>query len=127
MNALDKSRRYIPFLLRAPLGLIFLVFGIEKFIAPEATLVIIQASVFAPLFPSSDAMIYLIAIVESLVGLLLLLSIQTRKTALLAAVLLLNIILIAQIPQDIVLLFVALVLSLLGDENPWEKSAKSSR
>ena len=123
MNFLDRLRPYIPLLLRVPLGLIFLFFGIEKFIAPESALVIIQASMFAPLFPTSNAMIYVIGVVETLVGLLLVFGIQLRKTALLAAVLLLNILIIAQIPQDFVLLCVALALAAVGKDNSWKKPA----
>ncbi|MBS3144389.1 DoxX family membrane protein [Candidatus Woesearchaeota archaeon] len=121
MNSLDKLRRFIPFLLRTPLGLIFLFFGIDKFLAPKATLVIIQASMFASLFPAGNAMIYLIGAVETIVGVLLICNTQIRKTALLAALLLLNISIIAQIPQDIVLLCVALAIAVLGNDNPWKK------
>lgn len=121
MNSLDKLRRFIPFLLRIPLGLIFLFFGVEKFFAPEATLAIIQASMFASFFPTGNAMIYLIGSIESIVGLCLILNVQIRKTALLAALLLISIILIAQIPQDIVLLCVALAVAVMGNDNPWKK------
>ena len=121
MNSLDKLRRFIPFLLRTPLGLIFLFFGIDKLLAPKATLAIIQASVFASLFPTGDAIIYLIGSIESIVGICLVFNVQIRKTALLATLLLLNIIFIAQIPQDIVLLCVALAVAILGNDNPWKK------
>lgn len=121
MNSLDKLRRFIPLLLRIPLGLIFLFFGIDKFIAPAATLVIIQASMFASLFPTGNSMIYVIAAVEVLVGLFLICNVQIRKTALLASLLLLSVILIAQIPQDVVLLGVALTIAILGNDNPWKK------
>lgn len=120
MNSVDKLRRFIPPLLRIPLGFIFLLFGIEKFFAPAATLTIIQASIFASLFPVGNVMIYVIGAVEVVVGAGLLLNVQIRKTAFLAAVLLLNIIIIAQIPQDIILLGVALALALMGNENPWK-------
>ncbi len=120
MNSVDKLRRYIPLLLRLPLGFIFVFFGIEKFLEPAATLAIIQASMVAFLFPPGNAMIYVIGAVESIVGVCLLLNIQLRKTAFLASILLLNIIIIAQIPQDIILLGVALALAFLGNDNPWK-------
>lgn len=120
MNSVDKLRWFIPLLLRIPLGFIFLFFSIDKFLSPESTLAIIQASIFASLFPAGNAMIYLIAAVETIVGVLLICNIQLRKTAFLASILLLNIIIIAQIPQDIVLLGVALALAILGNDNPWK-------
>ena len=121
MNNLDRLRRFIPVVLRIPLGLIFVFFGVEKFLAPAATLVIIQASMFASLFPASSWVIYVIGIVETIVGIGLIYNIQLRKTAILAAVLLLNILIIAQIPQDFILFCVAIVIALLGNENPWKK------
>ena len=121
MNFLDKLRRFIPLVLRMPLGFIFLFFGIDKFLAPAATLAIIQASIAASLFPAGATMIYVIGTVETIVGVCLLLNVQIRKTALLASLLLLNIIFIARIPQDVVLLGVALAIAVLGNDNPWKK------
>lgn len=123
MKTLDRLKRYIPALLRIPLGLIFFFFGMEKLFAPQATLAIIQGSILAPLFSQSNAIIYLIGTVETIVGIFLILNIQIRTTALLAALLLIPIIVIAQIPQDIVLFFVAITLSILGKGNPWRKSS----
>lgn len=118
---LEKLRGYTNHLLRIPLGLIFVYFALDKIRYPQGTIAIIQNSVVSFLIPQTVWMMYLIATVEMVVGILLIFNIQTRKTALLAALLLLSIIIIAQVPQDIVLFFVALTLSIIGSE-PWGKS-----
>lgn len=123
MNVIAKLRGRPDFLLRIPLGLIFLYFALDKILYPQGTIAIIQNSFFAPLIPQTVWMMYLIATVETLIGILLIFNIQTRKTALLAALLLVGIIVVARVPQDIVLFFVALVVSMVGKDSPWKKSS----
>src|SRR3989344_1281645 len=103
--------RYGLALVRIALGLLFVYFAWDKFQSPVSTAVIIQASVMSAVMPTSNLAIYMIAIAELIVGIGLIFSIQAQKAALLAAVLLAGIVVIAQIPQDIILFFVALYLS----------------
>ena len=98
-------------LLRVSLGLLFLYFALDKFRVPSATAFMMQNSMMGAMMPTSNAIVYLIAVAESIVGLCLVLKIQVQKAALLATVLLAGIIVIAQIPQDVVLFFLALYLS----------------
>jgi len=121
MTLVAKLRGRPDFLLRIPLGLIFLYFALDKLRYPQGTIAIIRNSLFAPLIPQTVWMMYLIATVEMVIGILLIFNIQTRKTALLAALLLVSIIGIAHVPQDIVLFFVAITLSVIGSK-PWERS-----
>ncbi len=105
---LDKNALHI---VRIALGLVFLYFAWDKVQAPDATAFMIQNSMMGVMMPTSNATIYLIALVEAIVGFCLMLRIQVQKIALLGAVLLVGIILIAKVPQDIVLFFLAIYLS----------------
>lgn len=109
---MEKKKEYAIAGVRIALGLLFLYFAWDKVQVPEATAAIIQGCMFASFIPSSNPFIYFIALVEALVGLLLVLGIAVKKTALLASLLLLSIILIANVPQDFVLLAVAIMLSI---------------
>jgi|GEM_PF-3051560 len=98
-------------LVRIALGLVFLYFAWDKVQAPEATAFMMQNSMMSIMMPTSNATIYLIALVETIIGFCLVLKIHVQKIALLAAVLLAGIIFIAKMPQDFVLFFLAIYLS----------------
>ena len=113
---MEKKKAYAIAVVRIALGLLFLYFAWDKVQAPKATAAIIEGCMFAPLIPTSNGFIYAIALVEALVGVCLVFGIATKKTSVLASILLLSIILIAQMPQDVVLLAVAIMLSITGSE-----------
>lgn len=107
----ESLDRYSLSLVRMTLGLLFVYFAWDKFQSPVSTSVIMHASMMGAAIPTSNFAIYMIAIAELIVGIGLIFRIQEQKAALLAAVLLAGIVVIAQIPQDIILFFVALYLS----------------
>lgn len=109
---MEKKKEYAVAVVRIALGLLFLYFAWDKVQVPEATAAIMQNCMFAPLLPTSNSFIYFIAVIEALVGLFLVLGIAVKKTAFLASLLLVSIILIANVPQDVVLLAVAIMLSI---------------
>lgn len=109
---MEKKEEYAVAVVRIALGVLFLYFAWDKVRVPEATAAIMQGCMFAAFIPSSNPFIYFIAIVEALVGIFLVLGIAVKKTAFLASLLLLSIILIANVPQDVVLLAVAIMLAI---------------
>lgn len=111
-RVLDKNALHV---VRIALGLVFLYFAWDKVQAPDATAFMIHNSMMGAMMPSSNAAIYLIALAEAIVGFCLVLRIQVQKIALLGAVLLAGIIIIAKMPQDIVLFFVAIYLSTIHE------------
>jgi uncharacterized membrane protein YphA (DoxX/SURF4 family) len=102
-------------LVRISFGLVFLYFAWDKVTVPQATAAMMRASMMGQLVPTSNPMIYLIALAEAIVGFSFLAKIQVRKMAVLAAFLLAGIILIARVPQDIVLFFLALSMSVTDE------------
>jgi len=114
-----NTEKYTSLLIRLGLSIVFLLFGIDKFIRP------LFWSAFVPKFLSDiipfslNNFIYLIGIIETILGALILIGLFTRVASILSAMHLLLIIISLAIPigyndiivRDLGLFFMALTLS----------------
>lgn len=81
---------YSIFIIRIGLAVVFLLFGIDKFINPESWFVYVP--IFILQFTNLNFFIFLLGILETIIGLFLLIGFLNRLAALIAALFLLSII-----------------------------------
>ena len=87
-----KFEKYSMFVIRIGLAIVFLLFGIDKFINPELWFGYVPNFILQLTPLSLNLFIFLLGILEAIIGLFLLLGFLTRITAIIAAILLLGVI-----------------------------------
>jgi len=115
---LEKKKDLVPFLLRLGLGIIFFWFGITKFTNIESWYSFIPPWLESLLPISVNMFLYIQGAIETLIGLFLILGIFVRKSAFLAALILIVIIITVGFNdislRDFGLLMIAISLMILG-------------
>lgn len=116
MKFLDKYEKYAGFILRVGLGFVFVYFGIWKFVSPESWATYV-APVIAKFLPfSTVTLMYVMGVLETVVGVMLIIGIFTQVAALLASLQLLAIVTTTGwsdiVVRDIGLLLASLALTL---------------
>lgn len=115
---LEKKKDLVPFLLRIGLGIIFFWFGITKFTNIELWYSFIPPWLESLLPISVKMFLYIQGVIETLIGLFLIFGIFVRKSAFLAALILIVIIITVGFNdislRDFGLLMIAISLMILG-------------
>ena len=118
LKSLEKKKDLVPFLLRLGLGIIFFWFGITKFTNIESWYSFIPPWLESLLPISVNMFLYIQGAIETLIGLFLILGIFVRKSAFLAALILIVIIITVGFNdislRDFGLLMIAISLMILG-------------
>ena len=126
---LGKYEEYAPLFIRIGLGLVWFLFGIDKFIAPLNWLGYIPQ--WMPLPFSKEVFIFLLGIVETIIGIGLLLGLLTRFFAFISAVMMMPIMIAVGYNEifirDIAIFLMAVAMVLRKStpyalENYWRKS-----
>ena len=115
---LENKKDLVPFLLRIGLGIIFFWFGITKFTNVQDWLRYIPPWLQSLIPISMNLFLYIQGAIETLIGLFLILGIFVRKSAFLAALILIVIIITVGFNdislRDFGLLMIAISLMILG-------------
>ncbi|MBS3149144.1 DoxX family protein [Candidatus Woesearchaeota archaeon] len=118
LKSLEKKKDLVPFLLRIGLGIIFFWFGITKFTNVQDWLRYIPPWLQSLIPISMNLFLYIQGAIETLIGLFLILGIFVRKSAFLAALILIVIIITVGFNdislRDFGLLMIAISLMILG-------------
>lgn len=116
---LEKQKKYVSLLLRLGLGVIFFWFGLTKFTNIESWYSFIPPWLESLLPISVNIFLYSQGVIETLIGLLLILGIYVRKSAFLAALILITIIFTLGFNdlalRDFGLLMISICLMMLGE------------
>ena len=117
-KSLEKFTKFVPFLLRIGLGLIFFWFGFTKFTNLEEWLAFIPPWIESILPISINSFLYIQGAIETLIGILLIIGILVRLSSFVAALILITIIFTLGFNdlalRDFGLLMMALSLIILG-------------
>lgn len=117
MHSLTKTATYVNSLPRYAIGIVFLIFGVDKFVGFDRYFAWFMATERTKiLMPGGDigVFVYAMGTVEIILAILLLTGIFARKTAIVVSIVLITILSVAQypssFPQDLGLLCTAIML-----------------